>query len=168
MKGKFSKRSKGFLKKARERIADRQKEMLSDAADLLFENSPHFEPRAVPGKYGEIEIMNVGSAGGMARGQYDANHVAKVTRKGRTVVEGPATTPVPLMSRAMSEGRIEQAKARLEYIRCGDKGTIHNETPHADAVEHGGEHWTVTEPYRTYEKTSLHLKQIYGKRKEKL
>ncbi len=134
------KKLNNFFDKQEKRVAARQKEISEDVIDTLFDLSPHVD--TAPFSYGE----------------YDANH--------KISVNGSAETPwrFPTLSRAVSKSFINEEKANLEGLKCGDTVTIRNESYHAEDVEFGflrNNDWNRP-GYMTYTLTKAFAKGKWG------
>ena len=132
-------KANSFFKKAKKRVAEKQREIVEDTMDTLWRNSPHY----------------LESRGEQAKGEYDANH--------KVVINNKPATPHNPATRDKERSRFlhNQEAAKKRGVECGDSVRILNTTEHATDVEYGGALWIKTPGYYTYKKTKAEIKGTY-------
>jgi len=137
--------AENFLKEIESDVVQVQREIASNAMDVLFERSPHYSPN------GDSPY---------ALGEYDANHKVTLSTKTRRTV---STHYGPTRSVSLSRSLHEQEKSKIEAVEeFGMDISIENTTyDHREEVENGTG-WVTASAYRPYTHAIHETKVKFG------
>ncbi len=153
-----------FFDMVEDKVVKKQREIVKDGLQLLFNSSPHADAVMKPDlKSGGSKLVYIDGKqpekpgdGVTAQSEYDANHKINIDGSGF----GPHNPPT--FNRTISKGLNRVQQSRTRRIKIGSTVTIGNDTPHAVNVE-TGMGWDTHPGYYPYRDTRNKLKYKHRK-----